>query len=69
MKGTIRQQIEGLKAELRPERIIVVAVGLDQDVQEPTFYAVGGSDEARERAIAEASRRWRAQHAEKSGGS
>ncbi len=59
MKGTIRQQIEGLKAELRPEKVVLVVVhGPDPEV-EPAFYAIGGSDEAKARAIEQARRAWR----------
>ncbi len=60
---------DDLSRKLQPEQIIIAALGIDQDRVEPTWIAVGGSDEAKAKAIAEASRRWRAQHPEKSGGS
>ncbi len=69
MKGTIRQQIETLKSQLRPETVLVAAVRDPDPSVEPTWVAIGGSDEAKSQAIEEARRRWRAEHVEKSDGS
>ncbi len=67
----LERRLEELRAKLAAHDEVKLLVGIkspDPDV-EPLWIALGGSDEAKSEVIAEASRRWRAEHAEKSDGS